>query len=139
MAIEVGDFDARLDFFTEHLGLELRRVGRLVADTDRRIAMLADDQGTKIELVEGGSSPDDRLLHLAFDVAAPDAVDTTFAALVDVGCVPMTTPRRFEPSRSRTAMVGRPGGVVQLVAYDHDSPDAAVSHTATPDDGGPEG
>jgi len=127
VAIEVADFEAQIEFLTVQLGLTLRRTGSLVADPTRRVAMLADDVGTKIELVEGQPSTDDRLLHLAFDVSLPAAVDTTFAALVAAGCTPTTDPRRFEPARSRTAMVARPGGVVQLVAYDADSPDAATA------------
>jgi len=126
VAIAVADFDARLGFLTEQLGLGLRRIGRLTADPTRRIAMLADPRGVKVELVEAADDGPDALLHLAFDTAEAGAVDATFAALVAGGCDPAAPPSRFEPARSRTATVSRPGGgVFQLVAYDADSTDAA--------------
>lgn len=137
VAIEVGDFDARLGLLTGALGLELRRVGRLASDPTRRIAMLADPRGVKVELVEGTAGLPDRLLHLAFDTDAPTAVDTTFMALLAAGCAAATDPMQFEPARSRTATVTGPtGGVFQLVAYAADSPDRGTPRAAAPLVGG---
>lgn len=126
VAIAVADFDDRLAFLTGELGLCLRRMGRLNADPGRRIAMLADNRGVKIELVEAGAAGPDALLHLAFDTGTADGVDAAFAALVGAGCDGTAEPARFEPARSRTATVRRAGGgVYQLVAYDAGSTDAA--------------
>jgi catechol 2,3-dioxygenase-like lactoylglutathione lyase family enzyme len=140
VAIEVTDFDRRIELMVDELGLTLRRTGRLVADPDRRIAMLADERGVKIELVEAAAdrpAGSDRLLHLAFDAHDPPAVDRTYADLLAAGSTPTTAPRRFEPARSYTASVDGPGGgSLQFVAYDADSPDAASPPAAPGDDAG---
>lgn len=126
VAVEVGDFDARLELLTGALGLVLRRDGRLTADPTRRIAMLADPRGVKVELVEGPPGSPDRLLHLAFGAEQPSGVDRAFDALLAAGCAATTEPIRFEPARSRTATVTGPhGGCYQVVAYDADAPDRA--------------
>ena len=122
VAIEVAAFDERVEWMTTHLGFELRRVGHLRSDPDRRIAMLADRRGVKLELVEGpAGTVADRLLHVALAV---DDVDATVAALTDAGADEVRAPHRFEPARSRTAEVQPPDGFpIQLVRYDDDSPD----------------
>lgn len=131
VAIEVGDFDERLRFLTGDLGLGQIRLGRLAADPTRRVAMITDARGVKIELVEGDASADDRLLHLAFDVETADVVDDVFDRLVGAGCDPVTEPRRFDPARSRTATVAHPTSArYQLVAYDLDSPDRGAPRNA---------
>lgn len=126
VAIEIGDFDARIELLTGVAGMELRRIGRFTADPNRRIAMLADARGTKLELVEGTPGAPDRLLHVAFGTAAPDDVDAVFADLLGAGCDAQQPPARFEPARSRSATVTHASGAVyQVVSYDADSTDAA--------------
>ncbi|MET0910520.1 MAG: VOC family protein [Ilumatobacteraceae bacterium] len=124
VAVEVSDFDARVEFLTATMGMTLQRMGELVSDPSRRVAMIGDGTGFKLELVEaraetGGGA--DRLSHVAFRV---DDVDAEVEALVADGCVVERSARRFEPARSRTAtLTGRGDLQVQLVAYDPDSPD----------------
>ena len=64
IAVEVGDFDDRIAML-QRLGMVVRRVGSLSADPGRRIAMLSDQRGFKLELIESGA---DGLAHLAFEV-----------------------------------------------------------------------
>lgn len=126
VAVEVGDFDDRLRVLTDRLGFTLCRIGRLSADPDRRIAMVADPRGVKLELVEGVAGTSDRLAHLALDVEHPDRVDEFFGRMLAAGAVATTPPRRLEPAKSRTATarIGT-GADLQFVAYDVDSPDRA--------------
>lgn len=127
VALEVGDFDERVAWMTEHLGLELRRIGRLTSDHGRRIAMLADARGVKLELIEAPASGTatgtaDAVTHVAFAV---EDVAATEASLVDAGAEVVRPTARFEPAHSWTATVRPPLGVdVQLVRYDPGSPDA---------------
>ena len=124
VAIEVGDFDRRIRLLTEQLGFTLLRVGRLSADPDRRIAMVSDARGVKVELVEGIAGAGDRLSHLAMDVGTPEQVDDLYAQLMSAGGDGASAPRRLEPARSRTATVRvGEGADLQFVAYDPDSPD----------------
>lgn len=124
VAIEVADLDGRVDHLCSHVGMSVVREGRLTKDPTRRIVMLGDGHGFKLELVEKPTTSDteaDALLHLAWLV---DDVDRTYEALVGAGSTPVTQPRRLEPARSRTATVQPPSGApIQLVAYDDNSPD----------------
>jgi hypothetical protein len=102
--------------------MRLQRIGRLVRDPARRIAMVGDGHGFKLELVEG-ADPDgsDRLLHVAWHV---DDVDESHDRLIEAGCTSEREPFRLDAARGRTAIVQPPAGVpVQLVHYDADSPD----------------
>jgi methylmalonyl-CoA/ethylmalonyl-CoA epimerase len=122
VAVEVGDLDARLAFLTGHLGMRVQREGRLTSDPSRRIAMVGDGHGFKLELVEAADrAAPDRLVHVAWRV---DDVDRAHGELRAAGCAPITEPRRLDAAGSRTATVQPTTGVpIQLVAYDDDSPD----------------
>lgn len=124
VAVEVGDFDDRLRVLTDRLGFTLCRIGRLSADPDRRIAMVSDPRGVKVELVEGVAGAPDRLAHLALDVGHPDRVDEFYDRMLAAGAAETTSPRRLEPAKSRTATARIGAGAdLQFVAYDDDSPD----------------
>jgi hypothetical protein len=53
MAITVADFDATVATLTGALGLRCARIGRLGGDSARRIAMIADGTGFKLEIIDG--------------------------------------------------------------------------------------
>ncbi|CAN5182035.1 hypothetical protein BH11ACT7_BH11ACT7_35950 [soil metagenome] len=114
VALQVRDFDDRVAAL-QRLGMTVRRFGVLSSDPSRRIAMLADSRGFKLELVESG---DDGFAHLAFEVeSVADAIDGT-------GLTVDRPPYRLEAARADSAMLSDPGGLtVQLVRYDPDSPD----------------
>jgi catechol 2,3-dioxygenase-like lactoylglutathione lyase family enzyme len=120
VAVEVSDFDERLQLFTEHLGFTLKRMGRYNADPTRRIAMLGDSSGFKIELIEGADDAG-AFKHIALLV---DDVASSHAALVAAGFTSQVEPKRLPPAKGDTAVVRDAAGlVVQLVRYDADSPD----------------
>lgn len=123
VAIEVPDFDAFLARMTSALGMVVRRVGALTSDPSRRIAMVSDSTGRKLEIVEGpAGGAAVGLLHVAWRV---DDVDAEYSALLETGCTSVSAPRRLEAAKSRTATVADPEGAqIQLVTYDPDSPDA---------------
>ena len=119
VALAVADLDERIAFFTQHMGMTLRRMGKEIS-TGSRIAMLGDPaSGFKLELIE--SADRSGLQHIARRV---DDVPAAFAAMVDAGMKPLREPRRIEPAKADSALVEDPSGLmVQLVRYDPDSPD----------------
>ena len=116
IAVEVGDFDDRIAML-QRLGMVVRRVGSLSADPAPRIAMLSDERGFKLELIESGA---DGLAHLAFEV---DDVDAAAAAPPPPLQV-TRPPYRLGAAKADSAMLSDDGGlIVQFVRYDADSPD----------------
>jgi hypothetical protein len=117
VAIEVPDLDGFIDSMTSSGLMRLLRRGTRTG-SGQRLAMLVDEQGQKVELIEGAGV---RFLHLAFQVAD---VAAAHAALVDAGAAPVRAPQRIEAAGALSSMVQAVGGVeVQLVRYDDDSPD----------------
>jgi catechol 2,3-dioxygenase-like lactoylglutathione lyase family enzyme len=119
VAIEVADFDARIAML-ERLGMRVQRIGRKSDDPSRRIAMIGDGSGFKLELIEADA---DAHSHIAFYA---DDLERTFAELtaVDGGFAPMREPARLAPAKGDTAVVVEPGGLrIQLIRYDPDSTD----------------
>ena len=116
IALQVSDFDERVALL-EHLGMSVRRIGALSSDPTRRIAMLADDRGFKLELVEAGQ---DGLAHLAFEVDDVEAATADAPPRLQV----TRPPYRLGAARADSAMLADDGGLtVQFVRYDADSPD----------------
>ena len=117
VALNVTNLDERVATFRE-LGLTVRREGTLTSDRTRRIVMLSDGAGFKLELIESSA---DEFAHVAM---AADDVDQTFGDFERAGLVPVRPPHRLEPARARSAMLSDEFGLtVQLVCYDDDSPD----------------
>ena len=118
VAIEVADFDERIELLTGALGMRVQRLGTLFSDPSRRVAMVGDGAGFKLELIEADvRSPvaGDHLAHVAF---LTDDVDAGWQALVAAGLESTAPPRDFEPALSRTATCAHPGGTaIQLVNY----------------------
>jgi catechol 2,3-dioxygenase-like lactoylglutathione lyase family enzyme len=123
LALEVSDFDARLRAMTDDLGLECTRIGRLGGDPTRRIAMLRDATGFKIELVEAapGTAAPTTLAHVAWRVADVAAAHDSLCA---TGYESIVAPRSIEAARAESALVRTPDGLsIQLIRYEPDSPD----------------
>jgi hypothetical protein len=117
VAIEVPDLDGFIEALTTTGLMRLLRRGTRTG-TGQRLAMLVDDQGQKVELIEGEEV---RFLHLAFEVGD---VDAAHAALLGTGAAVVRTPQRIEAARALSSIVRTAGGVeVQVVRYDDDSPD----------------
>jgi catechol 2,3-dioxygenase-like lactoylglutathione lyase family enzyme len=119
IALAVEDLDERIEFFTQYLGMTLRRRGTEMS-TGNRIAMLGQPGGSfKIELIE---DPTRRgLQHIARRV---DDVQAVFDALVAGGLKPLRAPRHIAPARADSALLEDHSGLqVQIVRYDPDSPD----------------
>jgi catechol 2,3-dioxygenase-like lactoylglutathione lyase family enzyme len=125
VAIVVPDFDATVAMLTASLGLRCARIGRLGKDGTRRIAMIADGTGFKLEIIEAAEGPDavtgPTLDHVALRVRD---VDESHRLLLDAGFVEERPPRRLEPAHARTALLAEPNGMqVQVIRYDPTSPD----------------
>ena len=120
IALGVVDLDERIAFFTNVLGLELRRIGTRHS-TGRRIAMLADPvSGFKIELIE--TTPDEQgFLHLA---ARVQDVQAAFEELQAKGLRPVRGPHELAAAKAETALLedGTSLGI-QIIRYQPDSPD----------------
>lgn len=117
--IESLDIEADVARYTEAVGLRRIRWGRH-RDTGRRIAMLHDGSGVKLEIIEVDVC-DGTWAHIAFrssDVAADH--DRAVAA----GFVSVQPCTRIGPALATTAFVRSPSGtLVQLIQYDEASPD----------------
>lgn len=121
VALGTPQFDAQLRTLTESLGMTVRRHGTHAA-SGRRLAMLADSTGLKLELVET-TKPGLALLHLAYRVGdVPSETDRLRAA----GWTPTREPHNLAAARAVSALLDDPLGTsIQLIAYAPDSPDAA--------------
>jgi catechol 2,3-dioxygenase-like lactoylglutathione lyase family enzyme len=118
-ALAVADLDERIAFFTSHMGMALRRMGK-ENSTGNRIAMLADpNSGFKLELIE---SPDrSGLQHIARRV---EDVQGVYDQMVAAGLKPLREPHRIGAAKAESALVEDPSGLkVQIIRYDPDSPD----------------
>jgi len=119
VAIQVPNLASAIELFTTLLGMKLKRIGTRHA-TGGRIALLSDDQGMKLELVEE-SSPKLALLHLAHRV---DDVAAGYQSLLKNGCTPVKQPLWLEAAQADFATVRHESGLeIQLVRYAPDSPD----------------
>jgi catechol 2,3-dioxygenase-like lactoylglutathione lyase family enzyme len=122
VALEETDIEAAVALHVDVLGFALLRWGRHVA-TGRRIAMLADPHGGKVELIEVEVVTGE-LAHIAYRTGGPADLDAAHAALLHAGCTELNPPFRLEPAKARTSFVRDAAGRrVQLIAYDPDSPD----------------
>lgn len=119
IAVAVADLDERIEFFTQQMGMTLRRRGVETA-TGNRIAMLAEPvSGFKLELIE--DSERRGMQHMARRV---ESVQDAYDAMVAAGCTGRREPRRIQAARADSALVEDPSGMlVQLIRYDPDSPD----------------
>jgi hypothetical protein len=100
--------------------MTLKRMGRYRADPSRRIAMVSDASGFKIELIEG-TDAQGAFRHIAWRVAD---VAHAHDALVAVGYESVRPPAPLPPAKGETAVVRDASGLsLQLVRYDDDSPD----------------
>jgi len=118
-ALAVADLDERIAFFTSHMGMALRRMGK-ENSTGNRIAMLADpSSGFKLELIE--SADRSGLQHIARRV---EDVQGTYDQMVAAGLKPLREPHRIGAAKAESALVEDPSGLkVQIIHYDPDSPD----------------
>jgi catechol 2,3-dioxygenase-like lactoylglutathione lyase family enzyme len=119
VALGVHDLDERIAFLTGTLGMTLKRIGKHVK-TGGRIAMIADRNGFKLELIE---LPDDEpgFQHLAYRV---EDVEAAHASLVEQGCTTIRGPHEIGAAKAMTALVEDPSGTqIQVIKYAPDSPD----------------
>ena len=122
VALEVGDFDSRVEAFVSDIGMTLIRHG-VRHSTGQRIAMLGDDTGVKIELIEA-DTPEPKFAHVAFRATEAQAVDDAEADLVDAGWSAVSAAHDLGAAKARTTLLVDPGGVhVQVISYEPDSPD----------------
>ena len=119
VALGVHDLDERIAFLTGTLGMTLKRLGKHMK-TGSRIAMIGDQAGFKLELIE--VPPSEPLFqHLAYRV---EDVDAAYALLVEQGCTGLRGPAPIPPAKAMSALVEDPTGVqIQVIKYEPDSPD----------------
>ena len=133
VAIEVNDFDGRVQALVNNLGMVLIRHG-IRYSTGQRIAMLGDETGVKIELIESDAHQP-TFAHVAFRADAAEAVDEAEAGLVEVGWSTVNPVHDLAAAKARTTLVTDRGGLhVQVIAYEPDSPDLGHSSTDEPPD-----
>lgn len=119
LALAVHDLDERVAFLTGTLGMTLKRVGTHFK-TGGRIALLADANGFKVELVE---TPTDQptLMHVAYRV---DDVQAEYDRLLTQGCTAIRGPHELAAAKAITALVQDSTQLqIQLIRYEADSPD----------------
>ncbi len=119
VALAVKDLDERIAFLTGTLGMTLKRIGTHVK-TGGRIAMIADANGFKLELIE---MPDAEpgLQHVAYRV---EDVDAAYRRLLADGCTPIRPPHPLAAAKAETALVEDAAKLqIQVIKYDPDSPD----------------
>ena len=122
VAIEVNDFDGRVDSLVHNLGMTLVRHG-IRYSTGQRIAMLGDETGVKIELIESDAD-EPAFAHVAFRADEAAAVDDAEAGLVEAGWSTVNPVHDLAAARARTTLLADRGGLhVQVIAYEPDSPD----------------
>jgi catechol 2,3-dioxygenase-like lactoylglutathione lyase family enzyme len=116
---EEPDIEGRVAFLVDVLGHRVLRWGSH-AVTGRRIVLLADPAGTKLELMEVDERRGE-LDHVAYRV--PD-VDAAHAALLSAGCTELRPPSDLAAARARSSLVQEPSEHrLQLISYAPDSPD----------------
>ena len=125
VAMVVADFDGTVTMFTASLGLECIRIGRLNRDPTRRIAMIGDGTGFKLELIEapasGGPTTGAELDHVAVRVSD---VAESYDALTAAGFESKRRPMRVDAAEAQTAVLLGPNGLtVQIIRYDPSSRD----------------
>lgn len=127
VAIEVADLESSVKQLGEVHGLELIRWGTRYS-TGLPIAMMADANGFKVEVIQAGDGQPDtslacpRMDHMAFRV---DDVDRAESGLVDHGSTVLKPRHRLEAAKADSALLQDPTGLkVQMVSYDENSPDA---------------
>ena len=126
VAIEVSDFDGRVDALVNDVGMTLVRRG-VRYRTGQRIALLGDETGVKIELIESDADQP-TLAHVAFRAEEAAAVDEAEAGLVEAGWSRVNPVHDLAAARARTTLVADRGGLhVQVIAYEPDSPDLGGS------------
>jgi catechol 2,3-dioxygenase-like lactoylglutathione lyase family enzyme len=119
VALGVHDMDERIAFLTGTLGMTLKRMGTHFK-SGGRIAMIADANGFKLELIElPNETPG--LQHVAYRV---EDVDAAYGRLVEEGCTGIRGPHELAAAKAVTALVEDPSGLqVQVIKYAPDSPD----------------
>ena len=126
VAIEVNDFDHRVQALVNDIGMTLVRRG-IRYRTGQRIAMLGDETGVKIELIESHADQP-AFAHVAFRADEAEAVDEAEAALVEAGWSRVNPVHDLAVARARTTLVADRGGLhIQVIAYEPDSPDLGGS------------
>ncbi len=126
VAIEASDFDKRVHTLVNDVGMTLVRHG-IRYSTGQRIAMLGDETGVKIELIESDVGQP-TLAHVAFRADEAAEVDQAEAGLVDAGWSTVNPAHDLAAAKARTTLVTDRGGLhVQVIAYEPDSPDLGRS------------
>ncbi|MFI5957398.1 VOC family protein [Cryptosporangium sp. NPDC051539] len=136
VAVETTGIEADVALMTRTFGLTELRWGVHV-QTGKRIVMLRDSLGMKLELIET-VTPDGSLAHVAFEVTD---VEVAAAAAIGAGCLGEIGLIRIPAAMASAAVVrSRAGTALQLIRYEDGSPD--VTRPAAPETEavrGPEG
>jgi hypothetical protein len=125
IAIEVEDFVGRIAQLVSTGALRVIRYG--TTGGGKRLAMLGDGTGMKIEIVECMGAKEPRFLHFAF---LSEDIDGACRTLVEQGWTPKFGPAALPAAKAYTAMLTDGAGLdVQVIHYDPSSPDAAQWQT----------
>ena len=128
VAVETTDIAADTAVLVQTLGLAEIRWGIHVV-TGRRIVMLGDATGMKLELIET-PEPDGSLAHIAFEVA--DVRDAAVAA-ISGGCLADLALARIPAAMASISQVRSTAGTaLQFIHYQAGSPDITRDSEGSP-------
>jgi hypothetical protein len=128
IAVETVDIDGDVAVMTRTLGLTTVRWGIHVL-TGKRIAMLVDRTGMKLEMIET-PSPDGSLAHIAFEVADVESAEAT---AVKAGCLGGVGLIRIPAAAAVATQVRSTAGTAfQFIRYEAGSPDLTDRHLDAP-------
>lgn len=128
VALEVADIDERVRLL-EAAGLRVLRHGTRYS-TGRRIVVMGDGTGNKLELIEAepaAGEGDDGAAVFAHLALRTDDADSAHRRLRDAGYESRSEPHDLTAARARSALLDGGGGLrVQVISYADDSPDAVT-------------
>jgi hypothetical protein len=120
VAIEIAAFDDAVQSLVASGALRVIRIGTM-RRTGRRIAMLGDGTGVKIEIIESDDAATPRLAHIAFRSAD---VAESLRHLEPGGWQVLFGPHALEAAHAETAMLQNNHQLnLQVIRYEDTSPD----------------
>ena len=121
IALRTSDFESTIELLERTCGLRLLRMGSIEA-TGKRVAMVGDGTGMKLELIEASGEEQPTFAHVALRVDDVDAAHEVMSN--DNSWRSEREPRELNAAKARTALINNDKGLkVQLISYEPSSAD----------------